>query len=79
VQETFGKRPPYGILHYASSAKNSRTFAIDFTPALEEATKSIITEMQSQSRRKQTARSHDSPARCARCAYRSACDQFLPE
>src|SRR3990172_6771100 len=72
VQRVFGKRPPYGILQYAN-----RTFAIDYTPELERALLDVLTEMRSQERRRDVERSHNSPQRCARCGFRSVCDQAL--
>ncbi|HEY5575033.1 MAG TPA: Dna2/Cas4 domain-containing protein [Anaerolineales bacterium] len=72
VHRVFGQRPKHGILHYPN-----RTFSIDFTPELESAVINIILEMQSQSGRKGPDRSHDTPARCARCGFRMVCDQSL--
>ncbi len=71
VQRVYNKRPPYGILHYPN-----RTYAVDYTPELETAVRDMMTDMQAQSRRKMD-RSHESPARCARCGFRSICDQVL--
>jgi len=72
VDYTFGKRPGFGIIHYPD-----RTFSVDFTSELESAVLATISEMQGQSVRKQVDRSHDSPERCARCGFRSICDQSL--
>lgn len=72
VQRHYGKRPPYGILHYPN-----RTYAIDYTPALEASLLELLDEMQIRGRQKDVARSHDSAARCNRCGYRSICDQKL--
>jgi len=72
VQRHFGKRPHYGILHYAN-----RTFAIDYTPQLEKALLELLDEVRIQDKRRETARSHDSAARCSRCGYRAICDQRL--
>ena len=72
VERLFGKRPPYGILHYPN-----RTFAIDFTTELEDAVFAIVWEMQEHGRSKAPDRSHEAPERCARCSFRSACDQSL--
>ena len=69
VEETFGKRPPYGLLHYGG--KEPRTFAIDFTPELENTVRGLIQEIQGISMRKGVDRSHENPARCARCGYRN--------
>ncbi len=75
VEHTFGKRPSYGLLHYAG--KEGRTFAIDFTVELENNVRTIIREIQGISLRKGVDRSHDNPARCARCGFRNDCDQAL--
>jgi len=72
VHRHYGKRPPFGILHYAN-----RTFAVDYTPQLEAALLEKLDEMRQTDRRKDIPRSHDSAARCARCGYRSSCDQRL--
>ncbi len=72
VERTTNRRPPYGILHY-----RNRTFAIDYTPSLEDELLDLLEEVRLQQRRPEAARSHDSPARCARCGYRESCDQSL--
>jgi CRISPR-associated exonuclease Cas4 len=72
VERTMGKRPPYGILHYPN-----RTYAIDYTPQLEQALLDLINEIRSYGDRKEAERSHDSPGRCMHCGYRSICDQVL--
>lgn len=72
VERCYGKRPPYGILRYPE-----KTYAIDFTVALETQVLSLVTEMQTKIKVKKLNRSHQSPQRCARCGYRSYCDQVL--
>ena len=72
VERQLGQRPPYGILKYLD-----QVFSIEFTPALENALRSTLEAMRSAERRKEVARSHNSPPRCARCGYRSVCDQNL--
>jgi CRISPR-associated exonuclease Cas4 len=72
VESSYGKRPPYGILRYPD-----KTFAIDFTPALEARVLSLVAEMHARSRAKNINRSHESPQRCARCGYRLLCGQAL--
>lgn len=72
VQSVYGKRPPYGILHY-----KNRTFAIDYTPELEANLLDILADMRLQDRHKDVARSHDELARCRGCGYRNTCDQVL--
>ncbi len=72
VQRHYGKRPAYGILHYPR-----RTFAIDYTPELENRLLAMLAEMRTQERRSDVPRSHNSAARCSRCGFRSVCDQRL--
>lgn len=76
VAEQFERRPPYGILHY-SNGQRSRSYAVDFTPALETAVRQVIAEIQDAGRVKEMARSHDQPQRCHGCGYRQSCDQAL--
>jgi CRISPR-associated exonuclease Cas4 len=72
VERASGKRPPYGILHY-----RNRTYAIDYTADLEAGLLDLLAEMRQQERRDDIPRSHAEPARCARCGYRSICDQKI--
>lgn len=72
VERTGGVRPPYGILRY-----RDRAFTIDYTPALEHELDQILTGLRQQEKRGEADRSHDEPARCARCGYRNICDQRL--
>jgi CRISPR-associated exonuclease Cas4 len=72
VERTTGKRPPYGILHY-----RNRSFALDYTPELEANLQEAVQEMRWQERSGAADRSHAEPARCARCGYRTVCDQRL--
>jgi CRISPR-associated exonuclease Cas4 len=72
VERLSGKRPPYGLLRY-----RDRTFAIDYTPQRQEELIDLLAEMRESDRRKEVDRSHEQPARCARCGYRDNCDQKL--
>jgi CRISPR-associated exonuclease Cas4 len=72
VQKTYGKRPPYGILHYPD-----RDFAVDYTPALESALLDLLVSIHRDEHRPDVARSHNDPQRCRACGYRSTCDQKL--
>lgn len=72
IERVQGSRPAYGILHY-----RNRTFAIDYTPQLENELLALLEQIRAGERRIQVPRSHDDPARCARCGYRSTCDQKL--
>ena len=77
VQRLLGKRPPYGIIYYNDEAKAPRSFAIYYTPGLEDALYDLLEEMRHQESRKELHRSHESPEQCAQCGYRSVCDQRL--
>lgn len=72
VEKTFQKRPPYGILHYPN-----QDYRVDFTPELEAHTLALLNEMRLNDRRRSLERSHNEPARCRRCGYRSNCEQRL--
>jgi CRISPR-associated exonuclease Cas4 len=72
VQQVYEKRPPYGILHYPD-----RTFEIDYTPDLEMGLLDLLAEIRRQERKDEVPRSHESPARCNKCGFRSLCDQRL--
>jgi CRISPR-associated exonuclease Cas4 len=72
VHRHFGKRPVYGILHYPN-----RTYAIDYTTALEAELIELLAEIHAQDKQKDVPRSHDSARRCSRCGYRQTCDQRL--
>jgi CRISPR-associated exonuclease Cas4 len=77
VERVFGKRPPYGILHYSDRSNKTRTFAIDYTAQLEAAVIETLAEIRSLDKRKNVPRSHDSVNRCERCGFRSLCEERL--
>lgn len=70
VEKTYGKRPPYGIIHY-----EGRDFAVDYSPALEQSLLELLTQMKRDEFRKEVPRSHEQAARCRRCGFRDTCDQ----
>jgi CRISPR-associated exonuclease Cas4 len=72
VEKTYGKRPPYGIIHYSG-----RDFAIDYTPQLESAVLDRLAEIKRDESRSDVPRSHEEPARCRKCGFRKVCDQSL--
>jgi CRISPR-associated exonuclease Cas4 len=72
VWSTYKKRPTHGFVHYAN-----RTFAVDFTPQLEEEFRNLVTEIHRCDRSTNPSRSHDSRQRCSACGYRDICDQKL--
>jgi CRISPR-associated exonuclease Cas4 len=77
VAHIYEKRPAYGLLHYTTASGAARTFAVDFTPALEAALLELMQEMRSQERRKDVHRSHETAARCKGCGFSNICDQRL--
>jgi CRISPR-associated exonuclease Cas4 len=72
VEKHYGRRPPYGIVHY-----NDRDFAIDYTPELETSLLDLLAEMRRDETRTDVGRSHEQDARCAGCGFRRHCDQSL--
>jgi CRISPR-associated exonuclease Cas4 len=72
VHKTYGKRPPYGLVHYPN-----RDFAVDYTPALESALLDLLADIRRDEHRPGVDRSHQDAARCRRCGFRHACDQGL--
>ncbi len=72
VEKTYGKRPPYGILHYPG-----RDFAVDYTPALESALLDLLADLRRDETRDQIHRSHQEENRCRACGFRSLCDERL--
>jgi CRISPR-associated exonuclease Cas4 len=72
VENSTGQRPPHGILQY-----RNRTFAIDYGEVQKIALLELIEEMRTDERSRSCARSHEEPARCARCGFAHSCDQKL--
>ena len=72
VEETYGRRPPYGLIHYPD-----RTFSVRYTPGLENELLDTIAWMREDIRDGQANRNHDDPARCRTCSYAGDCDQRL--
>jgi CRISPR-associated exonuclease Cas4 len=72
VEKTYHTRPPYGIIHY-----ENRDFSVDYTRELENALVDLLVEIQRDTHKKNIPRSHEQPARCAKCGYRNVCDERL--
>jgi CRISPR-associated exonuclease Cas4 len=72
VEKTYGRRPPYGIIHYIN-----RDFAIDYTRELESSLLDLLADMKRDEHKKEVARSHEQVSRCTRCGFRKVCDQSL--
>jgi CRISPR-associated exonuclease Cas4 len=72
VEKTFGKRPAYGIIHYAN-----RDFAIDYNSELEVSLLDLLADIKRDEHKQDMPRSHEQPARCMQCGFRKVCDQSL--
>jgi CRISPR-associated exonuclease Cas4 len=72
VEQSFGIRPPHGILHYSN-----QDIAVDYTPQLKQEIIDLLRDIRSQERRRNIPRSHYSSNRCRRCSFLAACDQAL--
>ena len=72
VEKTYGKRPPYGIVHY-----EDKDFSVEYTNELEQSLLELITEMKRDGMKREVSRSHEQASRCKRCGFRSVCDQSL--
>lgn len=77
VDRALGKRPPYGILHYADRSGATRSFEIAYTQQMETAVLDMIAEIRAQERAKNVPRSHNTEQRCLRCGYKSICEERL--
>jgi CRISPR-associated exonuclease Cas4 len=75
VEETHGRRPPYGIILYTGESKTS--YEIDYTPALERRLLDTLDQMRDALAAGDARRSHHHAARCHACGYRSDCNQSL--
>jgi CRISPR-associated exonuclease Cas4 len=72
IEETAGKRPPYGLLRYSSD-----TFKVDYNRQTRAYLLSVMEEMRHSAHEKSVQRNHDQAQRCRACAYRSVCDESL--
>jgi CRISPR-associated exonuclease Cas4 len=72
VEKTYGKRPPYGIIHYPN-----RDFAVDYTDQLESSLLDQLAMIKRDEVRTNVPRSHEDAARCRACGFRKVCDESL--
>ncbi len=72
VEHTYGKRPPYGILHYPH-----KSFTIAYTPSQAARLIALLDEVRSLENHADVPRSHNSKERCRSCGYREICDARL--
>lgn len=72
VQETYSRRPPYGLIHYPD-----HTFSIPFTAELENTLLDTLDWMREDAQADTVRRNHTDPARCRSCGFAEYCDQNL--
>lgn len=75
VEETYGRRPPCGIILYTDSAQQA--YEIDYTTALEGELLAILDKMRWALAENDATRDHHEFARCQACGYRGGCSQSL--
>ena len=72
VADQYGRRPPYGLIQYAD-----KTFAVDYTPALEAELLELLESIRADSDAEEVSRSHHSAARCRACGFHEVCEERL--
>lgn len=72
VNETRGKRPPFGVLSYPE-----RQFEVAYTPELEDEMLRHLLKIQLAIRTGEAHRSHQNPRRCLGCSRRDGCPERL--
>lgn len=72
VTETYGQRPPYGILRYGQ-----HDFQIAYTPELEQTLLHTLAKIRAKRQPHPPTRSHQSGRKCQHCGMRQYCDQQL--
>ncbi len=71
-QRVLQRAAPYAYIRYPE-----RTYRVDFTPQAEQRLLDLLASIRRDERRGAPARSHEQPARCRACGYRTVCDQRL--
>ena len=72
VEESTGKRPPYGLLRYSAD-----TFRVDYNRQTRAHLLAVLDEMREAAAQPEVHRSHESVGRCRGCAYRVVCEESL--
>jgi CRISPR-associated exonuclease Cas4 len=72
VDDVLGRRPPHGLLRYAD-----RTWEVPYDDAARDLVIATLEAMDQDTQARDVHRSHDEPARCARCGVREACTERL--
>ena len=72
VEDTTGKRPPYGLLRY-----KSETFRVDYNSETRAHLLGVLGEMREAAKQREVHRSHEVVGRCRACGYREICAESL--
>src|SRR5688572_30674022 len=72
LEEQESTRPPYGLLRYSTE-----TFRVDYNSQTRQHVIAVIAEMREAAKQLEVHRSHDVPAKCRMCTYRTVCDEAL--
>ncbi|MFQ5552684.1 MAG: PD-(D/E)XK nuclease family protein [Thermoplasmata archaeon] len=72
VEDSYGTRPPYGLLRYGETVHE-----IDYTEELEDLLLSKLDEMRAVAVRGEAHRNHHRRGKCLRCSRRHACTERL--
>jgi CRISPR-associated exonuclease Cas4 len=72
IEDVLGPIPPHGFIRY-----RDRTMKVDNTEILRARIFDVIDRMRALLMRDQIDRSHNQPARCARCSMADLCDESL--
>lgn len=72
IERTYGKRPPYGLLRYAT-----QTFRIDYDDDMAAGVIDIVMHMHTLHDEADVPRSHNSVSRCRGCGFWQQCEQSL--
>jgi CRISPR-associated exonuclease Cas4 len=74
VEDTYGVRPPYGIIQYGDE---QHSFRVPWTDELREHLLNTLTAMRADLAAQDVPRSHNQAGRCRACSVRSFCDRAL--
>ncbi len=72
IERTYGKRPPYGLLRYAT-----QTFRIDYDDDMAASVIEIVMQMHTLHDAVDVPRNHNSVTRCRGCGFWQQCEQSL--
>jgi len=72
VDETYGRRPSYGIVQY-----KDRAFAVDYSKELENSLLDLLADMRHDYQVSNLDRDHNDVRRCKSCGFREKCNQTL--